>query len=280
MAGGPGPVPAAGLFCTICLAWSKAAALAGQMEAAPAALLLFMVAGRKNNGAKQKDKKQPRCNITMCSPVAEHRSRSPAPSASPGPTTSGIWGLGGLRRGRGSPRSHGQGDGGRGDMQGCAGLREVRAGCPAQPHIPEGWKRARGQGLGWGGCSQTLLLITPRPRWGILCEPPVPRVPHAPAPGTRSTLVPKGPQPDPHPARVQWSIIRYQNNPPGPSRLPGDAERADCTAECPGLPAGMPLSLILIIVSRNHRHAAPHDPRRLQSGVPRGDPVLNPQAAG
>lgn len=169
----PGAVPAAGLFSTICLAWSRAAAPARQMEAAPAALLLFMVAGRKNNGGKNGE-----ISHSATSPCAEHRCPAPAPSTSPGPPTLRPWGSGG-REGqgstRGSPRSHGQGDGGR-DMRGCAGMREVRAGCPAQPHIPEVWKPARGQGLGWGGCSQTLLLITPHragdPLWNPHPEGP------------------------------------------------------------------------------------------------------------
>lgn len=55
---------------------------------------------------------------------------------------------------------------------------------------------------------------------------------------------------------------------------------ADCAAECPGLPAGTLLSPILIIISRNHRHAAPHDPWRLQSGVPGGGPHIEPRGCG
>lgn len=66
---------------------------------------------------------------------------------------------------------------------------------------------------GWaGGAAAKPSCSSPTPGRGILCGTPIPRVPHAPAPGTRSNLVPEGPQPVLHPTWMLWSIIRYQNN--------------------------------------------------------------------
>lgn len=113
---------------------------------------------------------------------------------------------------------------------------------------------------------------------------PIPRVLHPPVPGTRSPLVPI-PAPnapcggqgrlDPQLIRVLRSIFGYQNNPPAPPGFQAMLSlavqpRADYTAERPRLPAGMLLSVILVIVSRNHRRAAPRDPWRLRRGVPGG----------
>lgn len=72
--------------------------------------------------------------------------------------------------------------------------REVRAGCAAQPRIPDGWNPARGQGRA-GGCGQTL--------------PGPPLVPSHP-----SRL---------HPHRTLRPPRGYQNTPPPPT--PPDAER-------------------------------------------------------
>lgn len=65
--------------------------------------------------------------------------------------------------------------------------REVRAGCAAQPRIPDGWNPARGQGRA-GGCGQTL--------------PGPPLVPSHP-----SRL---------HPHRTLRPPRGYQNTPPPP----------------------------------------------------------------
>lgn len=167
------------------------------------------------------------------------------------------------------------------------GLREVRAGCPAQPRIPEGWKPAWGQGLGWG--------LQPKPS---CCSPPgvglsaQEQKPRSPSQGSR-TLQSWGqgapwsqsrPQTLPALARAGWTLsssvccgasLGTKITPPAPpgfQAMPSLAvqPRADYTAERPRLPAGMLLSVILVIVSRNHRHAAPRDPWRLRRGVPGG----------
>lgn len=154
------------------------------------------------------------------------------------------------------------------------------------PHS-RGLETCPGSGAGLGAAAKIFLLLPPRCGTlssGAEAVDPIPRVLHPPVPGTRSPLVPI-PAPnapcagqgrlDPQLIRVLRSIFGYQNNPPAPPGFQAMLSlavqpRADYTAERPRLPAGMLLSVILVIVSRNHRHAAPRDPWRLQRGVPGG----------
>lgn len=154
------------------------------------------------------------------------------------------------------------------------------------PHS-RGLETCPGSGAGLGAAAKILLVLPPRCGTlssGAEAAVPVPRVLHPPVPGTRSPLVPipapnapcagQG-RPDPQLIRVLRSIFGYQNNPPAPPGFQAMLSlavqpRADYTAERPRLPAGMLLSVILVIVSRNHRHAAPRDPWRLRRGVPGG----------
>lgn len=130
----------AGLFSTICLARPEAAAGQGRWRQ-----LLRLCCYLWHREEKWGKKGQKAAGWTppfaaSCSPLR------PAPNP-----VWALWGAPGLggheqRGGQGLPprRSWGLT---RGDV---SGLREVHAGCPAQPHIPEGWKAAWGQGLGWG----------------------------------------------------------------------------------------------------------------------------------
>lgn len=158
------------------------------------------------------------------------------------------------------------------------------------PHS-RGLESCLGSGAGLGAAAKILLLLPPG--CGTLhagAEPtnPIPRVPHPPALGTRSDLVPTPApntlragwgRPDPHPSRVLWSILGHQNNPPAPPSFQMVLSLAGQPRVItrPRLPTGTLWSLILVIVSRNHRHAAPRDPRQLRSEVPRvGSPTGTP----
>lgn len=271
----------AGLFSTICLARPEAAAGQGRWKQ-----LLRLCCYLWHREEKWGKKGQKAAGWTppfaaSCSPLR------PAPNP-----IWALWGAPGLggheqRGGQGLPprRSWGLT---RGDV---SGLREVHAGCPAQPHIPEGWKAAWGQGLGWGLQPKSSCCFLPGvgPSTPELNpQTPIPRVPHPPALGTRSDLVPTPApntlragwgRPGPHPSRVLWSILGHQNNPPAPPSfqmvlsLVGQPR----VITRPRLPTGTLWSLILVIVSRNHWHAAPRDPRQLRSEVPRvGSPTGTP----
>ena len=241
-AGGRGERQRAGLFSTIWLAWSEAAAQADGSSSGSSAAISGV--GKKKWGEKRQKSShaegpvgQPPFAAPYAHSCALLRLAGSYPSASRdlqlcAMGCSGHWGLrrngyrGEPKGWPGAPPNPGDTEKERGTHAGmCRGCGRSVLGVRPSPAFP---RAGNPPGVrGWaGGCSQNPPAAPPS-GVGLGSGPeaavPVPRVPHPVALGTRSPLVttpaPNAPRagrgrPDPHPTRVLRSIIRYRNKSP------------------------------------------------------------------